>query len=74
MLHSLATKLDLRWTGPYYVVSTAPNGTCFLMKPSGQHLDHPVSTDRLAPFLSDDVSLFYSDRSALALVDPDDGA
>ncbi len=66
MLHPQATKLDLRWIGPFYVVASELNGSCFLMKPDGQRLDHPVSTDRLAPFLSDDVDLFYSGNSALA--------
>ncbi len=74
MLHPQATKLDLRWTGPYYVVASELNGTCFLMKPSGQRLDSPVSTDRLAPFLSDDVSLFYSGHGAISPSDPDVGA
>jgi hypothetical protein len=66
MLHPQATKLDLRWIGPFYVVASELNGSCFLMKPNGQRLDHPVSTDRLAPFLSDDVDLYYSGHSALA--------
>lgn len=66
MLHPQATKLDLRWIGPYYVIAAELNGSCFLMKPDGQRLDHPVSTDRLAPFLSDDVNLFYSGNSALS--------
>jgi hypothetical protein len=66
MLHPQATKLDLRWIGPFYVVASELNGSCFLMKPNGQRLDHPVSTDRLAPFLSDDADLFYSGNSALA--------
>lgn len=65
MLNPQVSKFDLRWTGPYYVVSHDLNGACFIMKPSDQRLDNPVSSDRLAPFLGDDVELFYSGRHPL---------
>jgi hypothetical protein len=54
------TKFQFPWTGPYQVVDYGPNGTVYLMKPSGERLDFLVNIDHLAPYTIQDPEYYYS--------------
>jgi transposase InsO family protein len=60
LLNNRKTKLELNWTGPYYVVEIGINDTYYLMKPNGQRLDSAVSSDQMRTYTVDDINEFYA--------------
>jgi len=57
-------KFQFPWTGPYSIVDVGPNGTFYLMKPSGERLDYLVNMDHIAPYTIQDPEYYYSGADA----------